>query len=173
MPNPLYFAFVPLCLMFDSCFSSLPTTTPGGGWFVQTNYLPEPGTGPLLVPAPNTTVTLRWQSDSQGAAGDPNEFVVTTDSVAAIAAVENGRAPATWNFQWNASTSFPQCDGVTASALVGPQRVEEFNCFYTYTVGTSPGFSFNPDPINIGNPPPTSSISGSGFSSQYGMPNFQ
>lgn len=161
---------------FYGCFDgpNLPPSSAGGGWFVETNFIPEPGAGPLVVYAPQTTVSGLFVKDGVGAQGSPNEFTVTTDSVAALAAIENGRVPATWKLGWVASLSFPNCDGVTATgtpAVVG--GTEEFSCFYTYVVGFSPGFQFSPNPLNIADPPPTSQIVGSGFFSTYGMPIIQ
>jgi hypothetical protein len=171
MRKTLYVVFCLLLVGLTGCPTgggpSLPATTSGGGWYISTGYAGSDGIGA----APETTVTGNWQADGQGALGDPSQFVVTTDAIAAIAAVVNGRVPATWGIAWNSSLSYPDCDGLTSTATPDAQgRVEEVTCFETTAEAESSLFVFNPNPINLYQPPSLSTIYGSGFTSQYGMP---
>jgi hypothetical protein len=143
--------------------------TSGGGWIIGTNYIPL--TGPMIVSAPFTTITGTWQSDGAGAVGDPSSFTVGTGSEA-LAAVDNGRVPATWKVQWANSQSFPDCTGLSSIATPGaPGALEELICFENAEEAENGTFVFSPNPINLnGTIPTTSVIIGSGFTSTYGMP---
>jgi hypothetical protein len=85
------------------------------------------------------------------------------------------RAPATWNVKW-ISGGPPPCLGVTGSNTVSVGAVEEFICFITVEVGdlANSSFVFSPNPIATdGSSGSEAVITGSGFSSQYGMPLLQ
>lgn len=172
MRKTLYLAASAAVLFLTGCPTSsgpsLPATTPGGGWFLSTGFIGNDP--PLITYAPNTTISGTWQSDQAGAAGDASPWVVTTDSTG-NGVVPNGRVPATWSAEWNASLSFPQCDGYKAILTPGYQGVvEELNCIETTMEAENSTFYMNPNPISLVRPPTTTSIFGSGFSSEYGMP---
>ena len=165
-----------LCLLLSvpllglmGCPAPLPPTTDNGGWTLETTYTAQ--TGPISIPAPGTTVTGVWLADGSGAGGDASEWVHTTGPDAQVP-ILNGRVPATWNLVWNASQSYPICDGVSATGTPSYAGVvEEFGCFYTETTEAEPTtFVYSPAPINLNSPPGTSTITGAGFSSDYGMP---
>lgn len=147
---------------------TLPTTTSGGGWFLSTGFISNDP--PLVTYAPNTTISGTWVSDQPGAAGDASPWVVTTDDTG-NAAIPNGRVPATWSAVWTASLSYPQCDNYTATLTPSIQyQVEELNCIETTLEAENSTFTVAPNPIYLANPPATTTIVGSGFSSEYGMP---
>ncbi len=146
---------------------TLPATTTGGGWFITTLFFAL--NGPMALLAPETSVNGTWKSDGQNAAGSASPFGVTTDTVAATAAVPNGRVPATW--QLVSSWSDPQCDGVTALATPSyPEVTEDFICYESSVEAMNSAFVVNPNPIYLSNLPSQITITGSGFSSTYGMP---
>jgi len=149
----------------DDTGPTLPPTTSGGGWFINTIFIPAQG--PISVVG-DVGVSGTWQSDGAGAKGDASAFTVVTDSSAGLAAVVNGRVPATWKLTWKAGGPL-ECDGHSANATPAQQGdVEEFICFEI--VIPTVGFSFSPNPLFQDNPPSMSTIHGKGFSSQYGMP---
>lgn len=173
-----------LILIASSCGPpSLPPTTSGGGFFIETEFLSA--TGSIVpVPVPNVTTGWTWLNDVPGftAVGDPSSFTNTTNA-AAIGVSLNGRVPAMWAVSWIAGGP-AQCVGAPDDPILGhfqsnPQRATEVICFDrtgsgSGTVRGSQDFTFSPSPLYTdGSSGGTATISGQGFSSQYGMPLLQ
>jgi hypothetical protein len=143
---------------------TLPPTTSGGGWIIQTEFFPAEG---AIMIVGDVGVTGAWQSDGAGAVGDASPFTVVTNGDG-LAAVANGRVPATWKLTWAAGGPL-ECDGHTATATPGIQgALEELICFEV--VIPTAGFYFSPNPLYRSAPPATSTIHGAGFSQAHGMP---
>lgn len=146
---------IPLFLL-TGCPPQTPTATPGGGFIIETAFAAYGAN--FVVPAPYSTISGTWVSDSSGATGDPSHFQVTTDGDA-LAAVANGRAPATWEFVWVVSESFPACAGPSVNtAPVALNGLEVIVCQLTVSsddIEEAQPFIFSPNPINPASPPST------------------
>ena len=173
-----------LILSAYSCSGpTLPPTTNGGGFFIETEFLTA--TGSIVPdPIPNVTTGWTWLNDVPGftAVGDPSPFQNTTNA-AAIGVSLNGRVPALWAVSWLAGGP-AQCIGAPDDPVLGhfqsnPQRATEVICFDrtgagSDTVRGSQDFTFSPSPLYTdGSSGDSATISGQGFSSQYGMPLLQ
>lgn len=164
-------------LLLASCSSSLPPTTPGGGWSLFTIFIPK--TGPMVY-EPGVTVNGTWKNDLPGAAGSANPFTVVTDSEG-YAEVTNGRAPAVWSLLW-VSGGPPGClmalspppgaphSEYTVNVTLHAQ--ENFLCVETSTAQdqVTQGATMSPPTLYTQALPPSVTVNGSGFSAQYGMP---
>lgn len=114
---------------FYSCGPTLPPTTSGGGFFIETEFVPAVGP---IVAQPFVTTHWDFNHDVAGfnAVGDPTGFDNTTNA-AAIGVSENGRVPSLWNVIWRAggpagcinATDFP---GTLFQS--NPQRTTEVFC---------------------------------------------
>jgi hypothetical protein len=163
---------------FYSCGPTLPSATTGGGFFIETEFIPA---NLPITPQPFVTTQWTWSSDLKGftAVGDPTTFQNTTNA-AAIGVSENGRVSALWFVQWLAGgpagcVGAPDFPGTIFQS--NPQRTTEVFCIEQPLVGGTEGigstgdFTFSPKPIYTdGSLGSTATISGSSFSSQYGMP---
>jgi hypothetical protein len=143
---------------FD-CGSNYPPPTLGGGFDIETLI---DGTFESFV-----TVNGSWQKDSSGALGSVFNFTTTTDIVG-NADIENGRAPATWNFS-ESSGACAGANSVTAAVYSLGQGVTYLNCV-TNVLGGYANFVVSPNPLYSSSLPSTVTISGSGFAKTYGMP---
>ncbi len=65
------------CSGFTCGGPTLPPSTEGGGFVLDTLYSPTPGVPPLPVGGIN--VQGNWQNDATGAAGDPSQINTTTN----------------------------------------------------------------------------------------------
>ncbi len=149
---------------------TLPPATSGGGFIFQTG-ISENGLPPFLVGG--VTISGSWVKDLTGAQGNPASWTETTNALS-LAAVPNGRSPATWNFSWLAGGE-SGCAGHTTNGDVDSDHILTIQCIIiqvnTVTVQTVPGsFNFSPNPLDTTNPPGAVTISGQGFNAQYGMP---
>ena len=146
---------------------TLPPSTSGGGWVLETVFIDEA----VVSLAPETTATGDWLADSQGATGSASPFTVTTNEEA-LAIIADGRAPATWSVTWVSSLSFPDgCNGQTYTLIIGVVgALAELDCYAIPVEGYLEPFMFSPSPLYVIGTQPTSTITGQGFSSQYGMP---
>jgi hypothetical protein len=175
------FVLLPFSLLltgFDGCNASLPKTTQGGGFIISTGYISHA----IVTTAPFVTIYAEWDSDMDGAQGDASPWTRTTNAEA-VAEVENGRVPAKWDGTWVKSDGpvGEECAG--QKFLLTPNYagvVEEINCFEVDTGEPPPPIGVDPDPIGVNpeslnpaNPPATITLTGSGFSSTYGMPVIQ
>lgn len=167
-------------VVLTGCPSSgptLPPTTSGGGFFVQTltSFNAQP---PVIAPV--TQVQGKWRSDLPGAAGNPSTFTLTTNS-AGVGIASNGRAPANWNFEWLFSL-VSACEGQSVNAVV--HFVDDdvgLLCVVTTVAGgesatgsTTADFVFSPTPVvTDGSSGSEAFVTGQGFSPQYGMPLLQ
>ena len=89
------FSVLVVGLVFAGCGSpTLPETTEGGGWIIESGFAPLGSFIP--IPIPEITDSGNWKSDGAGAQGSAAPFTVTTN-VMALAPVDNGRVPAEWN----------------------------------------------------------------------------
>jgi len=119
---------------------------------------------------------LTWKKDLPGAVGNASSDNVTTNS-AGVGIVNNGRVPATWNFEWVFSLVGP-CEGMSLDADakevnddVGLLCTVTTQPFETATASEMPSYGFSPDPIATdGSSGSEAFISGSGFNTQFGMP---
>lgn len=163
---------------FSSCGPPpLPPTTSGGGFLIETEFVPA--VGPIII-EPNVTTHWDWNRDVAGftAVGDASSFDSTTNEVGLDSRI-NGRVPSLWNVQWRAGGP-PGCIGAVdfpgTLFQSNPQRITEVFCiqppqFGPENIGSTGDFSFSPSPLfTDGSSGSTATISGSGFSSQYGMP---
>lgn len=168
---PLLVVLIALVACDSGSGPTLPPSTAGGGFFVETRFQEE-AFPPVLVGG--VQVNLEWAKDLPGAQGSPATQDVITDVDTALAAVPNGRAPATWNFLWVAG-SVSGCSGVNLDANVILDGIELFTCTEINDapeaghVITSP-FQFEPNPLDTSSLPATVTITGQGFSTQYGLP---
>jgi hypothetical protein len=163
---------------FYGCGPTLPPTTEGPGFFIETEFIPFQG--PITL-VPNVTTQWTWSSDVSGftAVGNASTFQNTTN-IAGIGVSQNGRVPSLWFVQW--LNGGPQgCIGaVDAPGTIfqsNPQRTTEVFCIQpppvgdTEEIGSTGDFTFSPRPLYTdGSSGGTATISGSGFTSQYGMP---
>ncbi|MGB6387265.1 MAG: hypothetical protein WBD25_15500 [Terriglobales bacterium] len=143
-----------LTTYFD-CGSNYPPPTAGGGFYIQT----------LINGAFESLVSVggSWNSDSSGAQGSVFSFSYTTDPLGNYY-VANGRAPATWTFTEYSGA----CEGLSTTGPVGLTGTSTLNC---YSGGVGDGeFAISPSTVYSSSPPATVSITGSGFSTTYGMP---
>src|SRR5947209_7263219 len=80
--------------------SSLPPTTGGGGFFIETEFFSLEGS---LFPTPvgNVVTGWTWKNDVSGftAVGDASPFENKTNS-AGIGVSDNGRVPSIWDVSW-------------------------------------------------------------------------
>jgi hypothetical protein len=160
---------------------SLPPSSGGGGFFIETEFLST--TGPITPqPVPFVTTGWTWLNDVSGftAVGDASPFQNTTNS-AGIGVSANGRVPAMWAVSW-ISGGPAVCIGAPDDPVFGhfqsnPGRTTEVLCFErpaSQSLQASQDFGFSPDPVYTdGSSGGTATISGQGFSSQYGMPLLQ
>ncbi len=153
---------------------SLPPATEGGGWILETLVI-DSG---IVSTAPGVTVRGEWQKDLIGAAGDPSTFTVVTN-VLGLAALGSARAPATWKVTWlSGGGQGNLCDGQSSTDDIALNSIELFVCtIFRFGTGASvstsasaSAFSFLPNPLDISAPPGTVTITGQGFTAQYGMP---
>ncbi len=155
----------------DNTGPTLPPTTAGGGFFISTftsfNLTP-PVVSPLAV------INGNWLSDGVNAMGDASPWSVTTNT-AGVGIVNNGRAPADWNFTWNFALT-PGCGGQSAKGTVH-FRDEDITvlCVIIQSTGfssvsTNSDFAFAPNPVLTSAPASPGTITGSGIDPTYGMP---
>jgi hypothetical protein len=157
---------------------SLPPSTAGGGFFIQT--LTSFNLAPPVI-APVTQVKGTWVKDQPGAQGNPSTFNLTTNS-AGVGVSNNGRAPADWKFVWVFSLVAP-CEGQSVTVTV--HFVDDdvgLLCSVEVVGGVAQSatgnamadFVFSPNPlVTDGSSGNEAFISGQGFSKQYGMPLLQ
>jgi hypothetical protein len=157
-----------MVLALTGCPPTLPPTTAGGGWILQTNYINQYSAGT----APGTEVSASWVSDLPNAAGDPTAFtVVTSTDTLAFAAILDGRVPAVWNGTWVQSISHPECNGYSTQLVPSyPGVTEEMTCIVEGVEGEIASYQFYPSPLALSAPPAVSTIIGQGFKTTYGMP---
>jgi hypothetical protein len=186
-PNLIKLTILALAVLVLSAYScngpSLPPTTSGGGFFIETEF--QSSTGPIFpISVPFVTTGWTWKKDVPGftAVGDARSFEITT-GVTAIALSENGRVPALWDVQWLAGGP-PECIGAPDDPALGefqsdPGRTTEVICFEqtgtsSAAIQGSQDFTFSPSPIYTdGSSGNIATISGKGFSSQFGFPLLQ
>jgi hypothetical protein len=163
-----------------SCTNSLPPTTSGPGFLIETEFFSLEGS---LFPTPvgNVVTGWTWKNDVAGftAVGDASPFQNQTN-VIGIGVSDNGRVPALWDVSWK-SGGPPECIGAPEDPVLGqfqsnPGRITEVICFErpntdSVQLQSQQTFTFNPSPIYTdGSSGSTATISGSGLSTQYGMP---
>lgn len=171
---PLILAIVAIVGCDTGGEPTIPPSTVGGGWILETVIIRiTNGVVTFLGVAPGVTVSGQWLNDLPGAAGNANPFTVTTNPLG-LAALGSARAPATWKVTWIAGGD-PLCAGHSGTNVVSVGALEEFQCFIeiTTSVAFESPFAFSPQPLDASNPPATVTITGQGFSAQYGMPLIQ
>jgi hypothetical protein len=135
-----------------------PPGTPGGGFYVETQI-----NGDF-----QSTVYFSafWQSDLSGAQGSVFSFSSPppTDLVGNLY-ITNGRAPASWTFNEQSGA----CSGLSVTAPVSLGNVTTLECIATGDLGSGE-YTISPSTVDSSSPPATVSITGSGFSTTYGMP---
>lgn len=159
---------------FDGCGGgpTLPPTTSGGGFFIET--LTSFNLSPPVI-APVVQIKGEWVKDEPGAQGNASTWNQTTNG-AGIGIINNGRVPADWKFTWVFSL-VSACEGqsVTATAHSVDDVVGLLCTVTDVTFGASTNDDvFSPAPVlTDGSTGSEAYITGSGFSSQYGMPLLQ
>jgi len=149
---------------------TLPQTTSGGGFIIQTQY----NTGP----APLTSTKWVWKEDLQGAQGDPSNFTSFTNGQG-LDYSNDGRVSALWTVTWSYSNYVPaqgQCIGLTSVISVPTSGSLVYaDCLSTGSIGggADETFAFNPNPVNTATPPTSVTLEGPGFDPTYGMPVIQ
>jgi hypothetical protein len=152
----------------DDC-GPQPTPIPTGGFkiraFLEGIDIFNP-TGPNfeILPDPNRGIFAQWRSDKPGAAGNNRGPVTgTTDQFGDIN-VNDGRAPASWDFRETNGS----CSGQTITLDV--ERGKERQLFCLIRRGFTGGFNAFPSAVEAESTPETISVYGEGFSVAYGMP---
>lgn len=152
----------------------LPTSTGGGGFIYHAMYY----NNGIYYQAGGTTLNWTWAADGVGAVGDPSPFTGVTDPATALGTSTNGRVWAQWTVVWIFSPTVP-CFNTPplpppfgTITILAPNQVYGVICS---TIGLIDAphalqYTFNPDPLNPAFPPGSVTITGSGFSSTYGMP---
>jgi hypothetical protein len=177
--NKTILATLILCslLMFSGCPGdgpTLPKTTAGGGFTIQTftsvnEDFPDP------TPQVRLGGTFKLP-DLAGAQGDASAWNVTTRAEG-LGVVSNGRAPANWHVTWVTGGFETACFGLSTDLFVDLHQISGLLCevfvFEPANLGQSASFHFSPNPIHTANPPGTVTITGTGISSQNGMPLLQ
>jgi len=149
---------------FDCGPPSSPPPSQGGGFNLRFLYM-LPG-DPTLYPDSDAYGTGQWQKDAYDAEGSVFSGPWSADA-AGQAYVAGGRAPAYWIF----TESFGACAGASTYQTLIPLQgsgVATFICNIVFI--PLPFFTATPSSINTNNVPASVKITGSGLSSQYGMP---
>jgi hypothetical protein len=145
---------------YFSCGSSYPPASSGGGFYIETQLNGAFASG--------VYVDGQWQSDLSGPQGSVFSFDTVLTDMVGNAYIANGRAPATWDFT---PISGP-CAGITSNnAAVPLQGAAYVDCIVVSGDAVkSASYSASPNPLDSSSPPATVSITGSGFTTTYGMP---
>jgi hypothetical protein len=114
-----------------ACSPSLPPSTPGGSFTIQTFFTPLTG---LSYYIGGVNITGDWVEDLTGAAGSPAAVNGTTRSNGTVP-FPGSRAPAVWNFKWNTAIPSPEnpqqlvCKGISIDITIPVQQGNgEFVC---------------------------------------------
>lgn len=166
---------------------ALPPTSGGGGWTFTTlsniNALGEPMP---LAGIPFVVIHGQWVEDGcpapggfglLGPRGSAQPWSDESND-AAVGIVTNGRVCATWKNTWVTPDEYPGCAGATGTVTIpGLYSPYVYNqpIICTYAGGVVPGTAFTASPgiINSASPPTSITITGSGLTSNYGMPLLQ
>lgn len=168
------------CMSFVSCPGDPPPPPQlGSGFFIQTNFVPLFGP---IVPAGFIDTHWDWVKDITSGdtpRGNTASFDVQTN-LAGVGGSNDGRVPAVWKVTWITPSPDPLCAGkFNFFQSDHPERDVDVNCFEVLVPGgpfddniTAGGtYIFSPALLYTDNSVATSAtISGTGFSSQYGMP---
>ena len=147
--------------------AALATSACGGGpgFTIRTQIgLPNPFGPPTLVDQPSVGVAGKRLVDLSGASGTQTSFTGRSGSNARLS-LPNARVPAVWAF---ASTGFP-CIGMTPSTVrVSRGSTVSLLCLTGIAVAAS--MAPSPTAYSVNSPPTTTSLSGYGIQTTYGMP---
>lgn len=156
-----------------ACSPTLPPSTPGGTFSIETVYQPAAG---VAYEVGHINISGSWVSDSPGAEGSAAPVNGTTGSNA-LAVFLGSRAPATWKFTWNTPVPgqpLPACAGVSLLiSIAASQGAGIFGCVQKYEAPFGSAVQMSPSTVNICAPPQTATVSGAPagtFQSVYGMP---
>jgi len=174
-----------LAMLIMGCKTSAPpppTTDNAIAFFVHTEFFPLVGPLQTVPGIPTSWSNPRDIIGGNTPRGDTSPFSVTTNAIG-LAVVENKRVPAVWSVIWEGLVpgEIPElCLGDVNDFPVNPQRTTEIICYEILTpfFGTSitqgNAFTFSPQPVYTDNSSGSvATISGQGFSAQYGMPRVQ
>lgn len=177
-----------MALVCSGCPGSqqFPSTTPGGGFYVQT-FGRDDTTNSVTFTVSGITVHGAFDHDNAtclgtpvGDAYGPNGWTITGASDSSVLKVTNGRVCAYWNLSWESSAPWPGCATTPPVNAYVPLSLP-----YQYAIGlvcvnkaviiidSAPGIIFSPSPTYTDVPSGTVTATGPGFSGAYGMPLFQ
>lgn len=174
--------FLSILLACSSCDTgpTLPPTTSGGGFFVQT--FGQDNTVGVGVPfaAPFIQIHGDWVSDSGVCpAGNAASWTLNSGPESTIM-VTNGRVCAYWNLLWQTPAPWAGCATLPPDKIYVPFNVQymdliQITCILQQVpvIESATGFSFTPTPTYTGVTTGTITAVGHGFTSTYGMPLFQ
>lgn len=169
MTRYMQFLCMPLMAIMAGCTPSLPPSTPGGGFSLQTWLFTS-----VYSVVGNVGILAEFVSDfDHTSAGDPSTIHVTTGPNGE-ADLPGKRAPATWKFYWviGGDPGCPTAFNNGINQTVGLHSLETIVCYVpTGQGGVNEAMAtISPSTIYTAAPPTSVTISASGFSSQYGMP---
>ncbi len=160
-----------LLFILSACYFSLwaddcgpqPTPVPTGGFKIRAFYEDFDAEGPFILPDRNRAVTAQWRQDLSGAAGNNRgPIAATTDDFGDIN-VNDGRAPAKWNF--GETNGFCAGQSIVLDVQRGKQR-----SLYCLIRGIGGGSNAFPSSVEAESTPEEITVYGDSFAATNGMP---
>jgi hypothetical protein len=162
-----------LLLASPGCEPTLPPSTPGGTFTIETIFQPSSG---ISYSVGGVGISGQWVEDGPGATGSASPVAGTTGANA-LDVFLGSRAPATWHFTWLTPMPGqlpPACVGVNTNVTIDEaQGAGVFGCVQIYIPDA---LGVSPSAIYLDDPPASVTVSGApqgSFQSANGMPETQ